>query len=870
MVRGTAGSLASKFQTKPIIIKHFIKSCLNMAAFFYVFYDERNNFLRNEILYILIFTYNILRDYILKAKLLSIILVLLFSYSSYSQSRYITGNVIDSKSGTPMLGVTVAVYSKPNNKVLGGTSSNAKGAFEIKCTFKEKNLFLKISYIGYENKEIDSLVFINNKADMGNIKLNPSSVMLNAVEIKGQKPMVEFYIDKQVINMDQVPGSQSGSVSDALRNTGIVDVDPSTSKISVRGNSNVNILIDGKPQAMADNLLSQMPASYIDKVEVITTPSAKDDPEGDAGTINIITKKDKKQNYNGTVSMYSSTMGIGFGSMGLNYRKNSLNLFGSANVYLGDFSRLSYGHRTNYLSDQLHSQTYDGNTRTRGYMSSFKLGMDYDFDTLNSISLTGNYNKTNGKMVFSSDNMNFNINNIYTYSYNTVDDGKGDFNNYTISTDYKKKFNTKGHEWTADAFFSNMINSSNDLLTTEYSYVPLYPGLQKNTNDVYNKTLILNTDYVNPMESMGKIEAGYKYTLRDRKATLDNGNFSYFTGIYYDSLGLGNIFNYRENIHALYFAYSNKIDFLEYKVGIRDEQTFTDGIQEVGNVEFKTNYNSIFPTFGLAYKLNELFQLSFNAARKINRPQMEMINPFVKVNGPNNITLGNPQLAPTYVNSYELKFNPLVNIYYSDSKGRPSSISTIEQDSVTINTTINSASNKNYGFELTIPIINEPRFPVKLPDWFGMFNVRISYNHFSESGGYLQDIYSINRDSWKFSGNCNLNLWWDVNVVFYYNISLKTSDERYRTSETDFAGLYIKRDFLDKKLTVGININDIFKGVRPINETYGLNYYVYNRSESVHSQNVGLSIRYNFNDFTNRQEKDVDDGRDKDGGLFKN
>jgi hypothetical protein len=807
----------------------------------------------------------------LKEKLLSIILFIFFAYTSFPQTRIITGNVIDSQSGTSMVGVTVAVYSKSNQKVLGGSSSNEKGAFDVKCNFKEKNIFLKLSYIGYETKEIDTLVFNNNKAELGTVKLKPSALMMNAIEVKGQKPMVEFYIDKQIINMDQVPGSQSGSVSDALRNTGIVDVDPSTSKISVRGNSNVNILIDGKPQVMADNLLSQMPASYIDKVEVITTPSAKDDPEGDAGTINIITKKDKHQNYNGTVSMYSSTMGVGFGSLGINYRKNNLNVFGSANVYLGDFSRLSSGTRTNYLSDQLHSQIYDGKTRTRGYMSMFKLGIDYDFDTLNSISITGNYNKTNGKMVITADNLTFNNNNLYTYSYNTKDDGKGDFNNFTISTDYKKKFNTNGHEWTTDAFFSNMVNSTNDLLTTEYSYLPLTPGLQLNANDVYNKTLILNTDYVNPMESIGKIEAGYKYTLRDRKATLDNSNYDYRYGIYDDSLlGLSNVFKYRENIHALYFAYTNKISFLEYKLGIRDEQTFTDGLQEVTGEEFKTNYNSFFPSFGLSYKMNELFQLTFNAARKINRPQMEMINPFIKVNGPNNITRGNPQLAPTYVNSYELKFNPLVNIYYSNSKGRPSSISTNIQDSVTVNTTINSASNKNYGFELTIPIINEPRFPIKLPKWFGMFNVRIAYNHFSEMGGYLTEVYSINRDSWKFSGNCNLNLWWDINLIFYYNISLKTQDERYRTSESDFAGLYIKRDFLDKKLTIGININDLFRGVHPINETYGSNFYSYNRSENVHNQNIGLSIRYNFNDFTNRKEKDIDDGRDKEGGLFNN
>ncbi|MGA7721489.1 MAG: TonB-dependent receptor [Ignavibacteriaceae bacterium] len=806
----------------------------------------------------------------MKKSILSFLLFIFFAYSTLAQTRFITGIVRDAQNHAQIEGVTIAVYSKSNQKVLGGTSTNEKGSFKIKCTFKEKNIALRLSFIGYETIKIDSLAFINNNSDIGTVELTPLPIILNSVEIKAQKPMIEYHTDKQVINIDQVPGSESGSVSDALNNTGIVDVDPSTSKLSLRGNSNVKILIDGKPQEMADNLLSQMPASYIDKIEVITTPSAKDDPEGDAGIINIITKKETGQNYNGTFSMAGTSMDVGYGSLDLNYRKKSFNIFGSAITYLGRYTRLSSGNRTNYLSDILHSQTYDGNILTRGYMSSFKLGLDYDFDSLNSVSLTGNFNKTHGKMTNSNDYANYDINNYQTYLYNTIDDGKGDFNNYTFSTDYKRKFNSGGHEWSADVFISNMFNNTHDLLTTEYSYLPLNPALQLNDNDVHNKTLILNTDYVNPIESFGKIEAGYKFTLRDRRAALVNNNYSYLSGDYYDSLGLSNIFRYRENIHAVYLAYTNKISFIEYKLGLRDELTFTDGLQETTGEEFKTDYNSLFPSLGISYKISDLFQFSFNAGRKINRPQLDMINPFIKVNGPNNITIGNPRLAPTYMNSYELRFNPIVNIYYTDSKGRPSSISTNIQDSITVNTTINSTSNKTYGAELTIPIINDPKFPVKLPGWFSMFNVRISYNHLSENGGYLTEVYSINRDSWKFSGNCNLNIWWDITAIFFYNIALKTEDERYRTGATDNANLYFKKDFLDKKLTIGLILKDIFNDVHPVNETYGSNFYSYNRSETIRSRNIGITFRYNFNNFTNRHEKEIDDERDKSDALFKN
>ncbi|MDP4175366.1 MAG: TonB-dependent receptor [Bacteroidota bacterium] len=796
--------------------------------------------------------------------------ILLYASSSFGQTRLITGKVKDQQSNTPLAGVTVVLLSKANEKLLSGTATNESGEFEIKSSSKEKSVILRLSFIGYETRQIDSLTFREGKSDLGEIKMRTSAIMTSAVEIKGQRPMVEYHIDKQVINMEKVPGSQSGSVTDALKNTGIVEVDPSTNKLSVRGNSNVNILIDGKPQAMADDLLSQMPATYVDKVEVITTPSAKDDPEGDGGTINIITKKNKMDNYNGSVSLYSSTQEVGFGSLVVNYRKNKLNIFSSVNGYFGHLDRNSNGQRLNYQSTSLHSQLYESQRTMKGYMGEAKLGFDYDFDSLNAFSLTGNYDKTNGKIINNSQNRIFNINDIQTYTYSLDDDGRGDFNNYTVTANYKRKINTKGHELSADAFYSDLINSMKDLLTTEYDYNPFYPGLQNNINDIKNRTLILNSDYVNPTEKYGKFEAGYKFTLRDRKASLDYSTFSYLSNLYNDSLGYSNTFKYKENINALYFAYTNNISVIEYKLGLRLEHTYTDGEQVTTGETFSTDYNSLFPSLGLSYKFNDLFQLAFNAARKINRPQMDMINPFIRVNGPNNITRGNPKLEPTYVNSYELKFNPILNVYYNTSKGRPTGISTNILDSITVNTTINSALTKNYGFELTIPIINEPRFPIKFPEWFQMFNIRIAFNRFIEDGGYLTENYSIKRTNWKFTGNFGLKLWEDINAMFYYNITPKSQDERYHNGSTALLGMLISKDFMDKKLQISLNINDILNNMRPVNETYGSNFYSYNKTEYVKNQNIGISIRYNFNDFQNRQEKTIDDGRDKsENGMFK-
>ena len=797
-----------------------------------------------------------------------IIYITLFSSVISAQTLTVSGSVHDSQNGNTIIGVTVVTVSKTSKAVLGGTATNSSGEFSLKSKISPTDLLVRFSFVGYETKEYDEFQVKNGKIDLGKVSLAPTVMKTSAVVVTAEKPMVEFYIDKEVINMEKVPGSQSGSVSEALRNTGMVDVDPSSNKISLRGNSNVNILIDGKPQPMADDLLSQMPASYIEKVEVITTPSAKDDPEGDAGTINIITKKEKRKSLNGTVSMFAGTQNAGFGSVIVNYRNNKLNLFSSATSYVGKMGRNTVNDKTNIYNPDLHTEHSDGSFMMQGYMSAYKLGMDYDFDTLNTLSLTGNYNKTNGKMMILSQNENYDLAGVPKKSYSVNDDGHGDFNNYTLSGNYKLKFDTKGHELTADAFYSDMINATHDLLTTNISNLPDFPELQKGINDITNKTLILNSDYVNPDLANGKLEFGYKYTSRKRQAKLDNSNYSYPDATYLDLMKISNTFKYIESINAGYFTYTNKIFILEYKLGLRVEDTYTYGVQQVKDSTFRSNYTSWFPSGGLSYKLNELMQIAFNASRKINRPQMEMINPFIKVNKLNNITVGNPKLMPTYTNSYELRFNPILNLYYNSAKGKPSNISTNDKDSVTVNTTINSTASKNYGFELTIPLINEPRFPVKLPSWFNMFTLRTSYNHIQEQGAYLKEIYDITRNTWRFNGNLSFKVWEDITTMFYYNISLSAKDSRYRDGTVRFVGCYISKDFMDKKLQVGINISDIFNAAKQNNETYGSNFINISSSERYKSRNVGISIKYSFNDFTNRQEKNIDDGRDKDGGMF--
>lgn len=781
----------------------------------------------------------------------------------------ITGTTADSSTGAPLPGVSIMAVSLSDNKVLSGTISDDKGHFSLKLE-KPDEFRIKFSIIGYKDKFISTpLKEKERNAGIGVVKLSSSALMLSEVQIKGQRPMIEYYVDKQVINMEKVPGTPP-SVSDALRNTGLVDVDPSTKKISLRGSEGVTIQIDGKPMPMAETMLSQMPVSYVDRVEIKTNPSSKDDPEGDAGIINIITKKNDADNYNGSVSLYTTSQNLAFGSAAFNYRKNRYNFFSSVNAYGGSQEMHRSFNKVNYGSSVLHSQRSSSINKMKGFMGGVKLGLDFDPDKENSLSVSGTYNNMQYDVNDNTDNYNFRADDIFNYYYNLRNDNDNFNENYIFTGFYKRRFDQKGHEVNTDIYYSRLHYGYSSDMATMLDYLPDRPQLQDNDNDVTNNTFIISSDYTNPTEKSGRFEAGYKYTFRDRNTDYDISQYSYRYNQWRDSLNYSNLFKYKENIFALYLTYSNKFSIFDYKAGFRAEQTYADGDQVTTGIKFSNNYFSYFPSFTLSYKFSDMFQATFNAARRITRPQVEMINPFVRINGPNNISVGNPKLNPTYVNLFELGVNPLIKFYYTFAQGRPQFIVTNVDDSVTVSSAINLSNTKTYGIELTIPLINQPKSPVKLPSWISMINVGVTYYKLTEYGRYLNEIHSVKRDNWRINANANFNIIFDINASVYYRWSPKSNDGRYINYSNSSLTVSLSRSFFNRKLQFSLSGNDLLNSSRYRTETFGSNYYSDMRFTVPRSRSIALAVSFMFNDFKQKRERQIDDGRDNtEGGLMR-
>jgi outer membrane receptor protein involved in Fe transport len=782
------------------------------------------------------------------------------SFSGYSLS----GVVVDSANNSALPGVTVIVNSS-NGKTIGGASTDLNGKFNINIKSEDK-VVIRLSMIGYETKFID-VQLTDNSGDLGTLKIKATSIHLSDVVIKSTRPMVEYFVDKQVINIEKVPGS-NGSVADALRNSGIVDVDQSTNKVSIRGNSEVKILIDGKPMQMAENILGQLPAASVDKVEVITSASAKDDPEGDAGILNIITKTGGLGNYNGAVSLTASNVNMNFGNVMLNYRTGKFNFFSNIMGGLGKMRFDNNIDRTNYNSESFYLQKSRSISDMRGYLTNLKAGFDFDYDTANTFTLSGNFYRLKYNQDIHTDNNIFSKDNSYLYYYLLKNTGNLDNLNYTISGFYKRKFDSNGQELTVDAFYSNLVNDFDTDLETEYTLNPDFPALQNTLNKIKNNTVIIKSDYVNP-GTIGKFETGYHFTLRDRSNDYIISNYNYINNNWFDNLSGSNIFTYKENIHALYLMYTNSISKFEFKAGLRAEQTFTSGNQATSGEIFSKSYSSFFPSVMLAYKMSQQMQINLNYSRRINRPRMEYINPFTVFNGPNNFSKGNPNLEPTYVNLYEFKLAQFLNLYYSNSKGNPQPVETSVSDSITMNTRINMSSVKTYGLELTIPYINTPQFPFKLPDFVTFIYLRYNLNKSIQSGNYLTENLSYSRVFWTLSANAGFRIWYDLDIMFSCRYVPVIKDERNYSYPNTYLVFVLSRDFFDKKLKVSLVFNDILNSNRRRYETFGSNFYSYSENINVNNKGIFLSFNYSFNDFKSRRERNIDDGRDKTEDGFK-
>ena len=801
-----------------------------------------------------------------QVKLKSAIFLLSFILSNFlfaqqsSENFKLIGSVVDLMTSKPLANTSVVVFSKSSGKELKGIASDEKGNFTIE-NIPESKTRVKFSMVGYQTQIIDS-VDLEKSSRIGLIRLLSTSIEMPEMVIKSMKPMIEFHADRQIINIDRLPGN-SGSLTDALKNSGLVEVDPATNKISVRGQG-LKIQMDGHEYTMPAEMLAQLPAAMIDQVEVILAPGAKESAEGGTYILNLITKKEAFSNYSGMFMINSSSNKSTYGGTYLNYKADKLNVFGQAFGSNFNFANKNESERYVYTSPTMYYQKSLGEGKNNYFSGYFKLGFDYDFDESNTSTFYVNYSGFKNNSESSGNSLVNDRNNIFQYSYNRLNNGGGTNNSLSFYGFYKKKFAEKRHELIFDAMYTLFTNPSDSKMNLDYSNKVGRPEMQNSSTDVNNKTLILKVDYALPL-NLNKMEAGYSFTYRTRNNDYNVLNFSYRAGTWLDSLSLSNLFKYNESIHALYASYAHKLGDFDIKFGLRAENLSTEGNQITQNITFSENFLSFFPNLNVSYKISDMFQLSLNAFRRVTYPQVYYINPFRQYNGPNTYSAGNPKLEPTYVNSFAINLSQYVSVFYNYTTGSFTSAMTTENDSTLISSFLNLNNEKSYGINLTLPYYNSPMMPFKLPDFISSCYISFNYRYSQQSGQFLTEDLSLTNKTYSVNAYLGFKIWFDIdaNVSLYY--TPKIENRRTISSERKYVSLYFSKTFMERKLRIYVSVNDLFDTQKGNYESIGGNYYTRSYYETVNSRNIGIGISYMFNDYKDRRDRSLDDGRDSSG-----
>lgn len=771
----------------------------------------------------------------------------------------VKGKIVDESDGKPLEFATVAVKRVRDSSLVSGTITNNAGEFRINDV-PPGGYNVEIAFIGYERVVQRVMLRPQNSqpvTDLGAIRLKISAKMLEGAEISAEKSFVMNNIDKKTYNTEQLAVSAGGNVKDVLDNIPSVEVDQD-GNVSLRGNENVTIFIDGRPSGLTGSggksLLESIPASAIENVEVITNPSAKYDPDGISGIINIITKKNKLQGFTGNIGANVSSNESYGGNLSLAYRKGKWNTY--VNYGFNRNVRDAWGksYRETYFNDitEILRQNEDEVDKSIGH--NVKAGVDFNLNDRNTLSASALYNTGNGEEDENVIYREFNALNIQDslYKRNTFADENN--SNMDFDLNWKHFFKQKGRQlnFLATASFDR---SSTDNLYDQAGYLsenePDWSTLERerdfsdNNNTIYTAAL----DYEHPLGDDKKIESGYKATFRDFDTDFRFENYDALVPGYVNDTNRTNRFIYRDQLHAFYAQYRQSLGKFGYQVGVRGEYATTESELVTTDEIFDKDYLSVFPSAFVTYKPNDKSQVKATYSRRINRPRRNTLNPFPNYDDPLNVRKGNPFLDPEYTDSYELEYSRFIGKVSLTATGYARFTTdyiqryrTISPDGITTVTFENLNEQRNYGVEL---ILNGNPYKWMTFTLSGNF-----YRNELDASNLESDL---NSSAWAGSARAfttfKLPYSTDLQLTYFYRPRMKLTQGTMKDMQM-FTIAASKRVLKDKG-TVSLRLSDPFNSQR-FGFEFEDDFYIQDFTRKRESRIVTLSFTYRFGELRDR------------------
>ncbi|HEV7348175.1 TonB-dependent receptor domain-containing protein [Telluribacter sp.] len=759
----------------------------------------------------------------------------------------ITGFVVDSAVTKAVEYATIALIDKTTKKPIDGTVADEKGKFSMN-RIAEGEYRILITFIGYNEKLIDNIKIEKGKdLDLGVIKLSENTVLLDAVNVTGEKSLIEEKVDRLVYNAEKDLTSQGGDASDILRKVPMLSVDLD-GNVSLRGSANIRVLINNKPSTIVASsiadALKMIPAELIKSVEVITSPSAKYDAEGSGGIINIITKKS-------TLQGLTLNVDTGIGLRGSNLGLNGSFRQGKLGVTLGGFGRAFYN-KARIELDQ--STIQNGSTiLTRQSADAFDNGLfgrynlGFDYDLAKNQSLTAGVNFGTRNFVRSQDYTTnlFRDNLLSSTLYRNVDT-RDLSNTVDINMDYIRTFKP-GQEWSVSTLYSTSTLTNNfdaDILSESGSLT----SRQKNLNNNTNSELTVQTDYVNPIGKNQQIEFGVKGILREV-----NSDFRYQvagpTGLFAsDVRSPAGLLNYNQNIAAGYLSYmfttSNKYTF---KLGSRYEYTSIDAYDQNSTITIPA-YSNLVPSVNISKALSKSSTLKLAYNRRIQRPGLQQLNPNFNAANPQNINIGNPYLRPELTDNVELSLSTSFKKTYLNislfSRSTNNGITRLAMPSDTLPGAIITTW-ENIGREQATGA-NVFGNVYLTPKWTLNGGVDLYYNYLEGMQQNLRGISeTVSNSGFVIGGRVQSQLQlphgWGLQAFGGYRGN-RVQLQGYQRGMGMYS-LGFRKDFPNKKGSLGLAAENFFGGMRIVSS---LNSPLFNQQSTnyIYNQNVKLTFSY--------------------------
>ncbi len=786
-------------------------------------------------------------------------------FSDDDKPGIVKGIIIDYQTGEPMEYANIAIYNSQDSSLVTGGITNGKGEFEIRgIAFGD--YYLEAKFIGFDKSAVAEINIDkeNTTFNSGNISLKPSSLEIGSIDVVADKSQVEYKLDKKVVNVSQVVNAAGGTAVDVLENTPSVQVDIE-GNVTLRGSGNFTVLIDGRPSVLSgSDALRQIPASALENIEIITNPSAKYEPDGQAGIINLVMKKNSMNGFSGIVNASVGTGDKYRGDFTLNYRTEKLNITAGADWR----DETNYGsmisNRESYLGDTTRFLDVQGDRDFNRGGQNGKAGIEYFISDKTTISLSGEGGKSKNNRNGDGWSHEYTIpksEDIYTVD---IEDSKSENDFYSATMNFQHKFNNEGHKLDAMAFYSSRngidYEEENEILADE-NYVPTdeYLLRTQTTEKEDEQELQLKVDYSLPINEQSKFEAGYQSRIEKEIEDIAFMEFDPEEGDWIDNDYFSSITDFRRDIHAVYSTYSNKLGSFEFMAGLRGEFTNREIISAGTDSSYTLNRFDLFPTLHTSLDIGENNELMASYSKRINRPRGRELDPVPSYYNRYSIRVGNPELEPEYTDSYELgymrKFGRSyvsLEAFHRVTKNKIERVERLGEDGIFYVT----SENLNKDFSTGLELVGN----VEFTEWL-LVNASVSMFNYRIEGEI--DGESIDRESTNWSGRMNTTFKFSQNSRmqiqgFYRGPSVSAQGEQ---KGFFYSNIAYKHDFFKKKLTATVSMQDPFRSAKYERESYGEDFRSWFRWER-EPRVVMLTLSYKINNF-----KSDDRGGPGGGGM---